>query len=136
MSGGGFEYVGFPLFPETGEHSFKKDTKSHNGGNFHQNKRSFRDGMTFFNDLGAKKQGCKNTAPKNFNHIFIEKPSTNFNNLEVTLISEFVNAIFFLVNVAKSTLNDDANNPLTSEKHLQDNFKTIFYRLLPAPPAG
>ena len=28
-------------------------------------------------DLREKKQGCKNTAPKNFNHIFIEKPITN-----------------------------------------------------------
>jgi hypothetical protein len=52
-----------------------------------------------FDDLGAKKQGCKNTAPKNFNHIFIEKPVTNFHNLEVSPISKLANAIFFPVNV-------------------------------------
>ena len=88
--------------------------------------------MTFFNEVGAKKQGCKNTAPKNFNHIFIEKPSTNFNNLEGTLISEFVNAIFFLVNVAKSSLNDGANHPLTSKKHPQDKYIDPVFHLLPA----
>lgn len=71
-----------------------------------------------FNEVGAKKQGCKNTAPKNFNHIFIEKPVTNFHNLEVTLISKLANAIIFLVNVRKTPLNDWAKSNSTASKWL------------------
>ena len=75
-----------------------------------------------FNDIGAKKQGCKNTAPKNFNHIFIEKPVTNFHNLEITLIYKLANAIFFLVNVPKTPLHDSVRSDYLPENRPQDKF--------------
>lgn len=75
-----------------------------------------------FNDIGAKKQGCKNTAPKNFNHIFIEKPVTNFHNLEITLIYKLANAIFYLVNVPKTPLNDSVRSHYLPQNGPQDKF--------------
>jgi len=52
-----------------------------------------------------KKRGCKTTAPKNFNHIFIEKPVPKVRVFYIPSKAILVNAIFYLGNASKQKVN-------------------------------
>lgn len=56
-------------------------------------------------DFWKKKRGCKTTAPKNFNHIFIEKPVPKVRVFCIPSKAILVNAIFYLGNVSKPKVN-------------------------------
>jgi hypothetical protein len=58
-----------------------------------------------YGDFRKKKRGCKTTAPKNFNHIFIEKPEPKVRVFCIWAKAILVNAIFYLGNVSKRKVN-------------------------------
>jgi hypothetical protein len=56
-------------------------------------------------EFRKKKRGCKTTAPKNFNHIFIEKPEPKVQVFYIQATPILVNDIFYLGNVSKNKVN-------------------------------